>query len=136
MPRRAATLSAKAEIGLASGDRVAIRAAAEELVETAATFGTPALRAAAAFANGAAAMVGGDPADAARHLTDARRLCLEAELPYEAACSRELLAEAQLSSGRMDSGHLELKAAHASFQRLGARLDVERVERRLMALSE
>jgi hypothetical protein len=133
---RARLLPAKVEIGLASGDRTAIRAAAEELVETAETFGAPALRAAAALAKGAAAMVGGDPADAARYRTDARNLCLEAELPYEAASSRELLAEAQLSSGRMDSGHLELQAAHASFQRLGARLDVERVERRLRALSE
>lgn len=133
---RARLLPAKVEIGLASGDHTAIRAAAEELAETAETFGAPALRAAAAFANGAVAMVCGDPAGAVSHLTDARNLFLEAKMPYEAAFSREVLAEAQSSSGRLDSGHLELQAAHAAFQRLGAGLDVERVERRLQALAE
>jgi len=127
-------LMARVEIALAEGDLAFLRTAARELDETARTFGTPALAADAAYANGAAELTGGAATDAARLLTLAQRLWFEAEEPYEAARARELLADAHLASGKRDSAKLELRAARAAFERLGARLDTERLEGRIAAL--
>jgi hypothetical protein len=131
---RAPFLAARVEIALADGNIDAVRAAARELDEIARVFGTPALAADAAYAYGAAEVRAGDPSEAARLLKLAHRLWLDAEVPYEAARARELLAEAQLESGKADSSKLELRAARAAFEHLGALLDVERVDRRLVAL--
>ena len=131
---RAPFLAARVEVALACGDVDAARAAARELDETAQAFGTPALAADAAYAGGAAAVTAGDTADAAQLLKRAHRLWLDAEMPYEAARARELLAEAQLASGKSDSSKLELRAARAAFGHLGAVLDAERVDRRLATL--
>jgi len=131
---RTPLLAARVEIGLAEGSADVLRAAARELDDTAQAFGTPALAADAAYARGAAEVVAGDPAEAARLLTLARRFYLEAEVPYEAARARELLAEAQRACGKSDSSKLELRAARAAFEHLGAQRDAERVNRRLAAL--
>jgi tetratricopeptide (TPR) repeat protein len=132
---RAPVLSARVEIALAEGNLVALRAAARELDETAQAYSTPALAADAAYAKGAAEVAGGDPTEAARLLALAQRLWLDTEQPYEAARARELLADAHLASGKRDSGKLELRAARAAFDRLGARLDAERLERRIAAVA-
>jgi tetratricopeptide (TPR) repeat protein len=131
---RTPLLAARVEIALADRNIDALRAAARELDETAQAFGTPALAADAAYARGAAEVAAGDAAEAARLLTLAHRLWLEAEVPYEAARARELLAEAQLECGKSDSGKLELRAARAAFEHLGAHRDAERVESRLASL--
>lgn len=131
---RTPLLAARVEIAVVEGNADALRTAARELDETAEAFGTPALAADASYALGAAAVADGDPAEAVRLLTLAHRLWLEAELPYEAARARELLAEAQLACGKSDSSKLELRAARAAFEHLGARRDSERVERRLAVL--
>jgi DNA-binding CsgD family transcriptional regulator len=124
-------LLARVEISLVEGNLAALRAAAHELDETARAFVTPALAADAAYANGAAELTGDNPAEAARLLTLAQRLWLDAQEPYEAARARELLAHAHLASGKRDSAKLELRAARAAFDRLGARLDTERVDGRI-----
>jgi hypothetical protein len=131
---RTPLLAARVEIALADRNIDALRAAARELDETAQAFGTPALAADAAYARGAAEVAAADAAEAARLLTLAHRLWLEAEVPYEAARARELLAEAQLECGKSDSGKLELRAARAAFEHLGAHRDAERVESRLASL--
>jgi DNA-binding CsgD family transcriptional regulator len=127
-------LMARVDIALAEGDLALLRTAAHELDETARAFGTPALAADAAYANGAAELTGGDATEAARLLTLAQRLWLEGEEPYEAARARELLADAHLANGKRDSARLELRAARAAFERLGARLDRERLDGRIAAL--
>jgi ATP/maltotriose-dependent transcriptional regulator MalT len=127
-------LLARVEIALVEGNLAALRTAAHELDETARAFGTPALGADAAYANGAAELTGGAATEAARLLTLAQRLWLDAEEPYEAARARELLADAQLANGKPDSAKLELRAARAAFDRLGARLDTERLDGRIAAL--
>jgi hypothetical protein len=124
-------LLARVEIALVEGNLAALRAAAHELDETARAFETPALAADAAYANGAAELTGGNPAEAARLLALAQRLWLDAEEPYEAGRARELLADAHLASRKPDSAKLELRAARAAFDRLGARLDTERLDRRI-----
>jgi tetratricopeptide (TPR) repeat protein len=131
---RAPLLLARVEIAFAEGNLDALRAAARELDETARVFAAPALAADAAYASGVAELAGGDPAEAARLLALAQRRWLDAGQPYEAARARELLAEAHLATGKKDSGKLELRAARAAFERLGARLDTERLEHRIAAL--
>jgi hypothetical protein len=132
---RARLLLARAEIALAAGDARAGRSSAQELAETARTFGTPALAAASSYAKGAAEIMAGDPGEAAGLLGEAHRLWLEADVPYEAARARELLAEAHIASGKADSSKLDLRAARAAFERLGAGLDTERIDRRLAGLA-
>jgi tetratricopeptide (TPR) repeat protein len=133
---RTRLLAARVEIGLAEGSADVLRSAARELANTAQTFGTPALAADAAYAQGAAEVVAGDPAEGARLLTMAYRFYLEAEVPYEAARAREVLAEAQRACGKFDSSKLELRAARGVFEHLGAQRDAVRLDRRLAALVE
>jgi class 3 adenylate cyclase len=68
--------------------------------------------------------------DAARDLRRGVRMWSEVDVPYEAAQARELLASAYGDLGDPDAAELELTAARASFQRMGA----ERAERRVAAL--
>jgi hypothetical protein len=132
---RVRLLLARVEIALAQADVDALRAAADELDQTAATIATPALAASAAFARGSAELMDGNSPEAARLFELCHQHWLDAEAPYEAARARELHAQAQLASGRADAGRLALLATRAAFQRLGARLDTERVEQQLAALT-
>ena len=81
-------------------------------------------------------LLAGDMDEAMRLLAHAQRLWLDAEAPYEAARTRELLAQAQFAAGKHESSRLELRATQAAFTRLGAPIDIERVERRLASLSQ
>lgn len=132
---RVRLLLARVEIALAQADVDALHAAADELDQTAATIATPALAASAAFACGSAELMDGNSPEAARLFELCHQRWLDAEAPYEAARARELHAQAQLASGRADAGRLALLATRAAFQRLGARLDTERVELQLVALT-
>ena len=131
---RAPLLLAKVEVELALGNLESLRDVAGELEETARAFRSPALAAGASYASGAAELTRGDALEAMRLLAQAQRLWLEAEAPYEAARTRELLAQAQLAAGKDESSRLELRATRAAFERLGAPLDIDRVERRLESL--
>src|SRR5262245_5796620 len=128
---RVPLLAARVEVNYVRGDIEALRNVAAELEETSQTFGTNALAAHAAYARGAADVAGGNPGEASRSLKLAHQLWLEGEVPYEAARARELLAESLHQGGKADASTLEMRAARAAFTQLGARLDVERVDRRL-----
>jgi class 3 adenylate cyclase len=110
--------------------------AADELEEIARDFGTHALLAASAHANGAVALSLGDAATALRETERARRLWQETDAPYEVALSRMLLAEAHVLADDRDAAEYELQAARTAFERLGARPDVERSDAALRALSD
>ena len=56
-----------------------------------------------------------------------QRLWLEIDLPYEAARSRVFLARAYEALGHQEESALELDAASAVFERLGARADLARL---------
>jgi hypothetical protein len=133
---RAPLLLARVEVDLAMGNVDSLRDVARELEETARAFGTPALAASGAYASGAAELTGGDALEAMRLLGHAQRLWLEADAPYECARTRELLAQAQLAAGKHESSRMELRASRAAFERLGAPLDIERVDRRLASLGQ
>ncbi len=132
---RAQLQLARVEIALAHADAEAVRAAADDLEQTAATIGTPGLAASAAYACGSAELTHGNPLEAARLFALAQQRWLEAEAPYEAARTRELLAQAQFAAGRADACLLAPPATRAAFQRLGAQLDTERVELQFAALT-
>jgi hypothetical protein len=133
---RAPLLLARVEVELAMGNVESLRDVARELEETARAFGTPALAASGAYASGAAELMGGDALEATRLLAHAQRLWFEADAPYECARTRELLAQAQLAAGKHESSRMELRASRAAFERLGAPLDIERVEGRLASLGQ
>jgi tetratricopeptide (TPR) repeat protein len=132
---RARLLPACVEVSLAQGELEAARAAVAELEETAELYGTAALGAAAEHARGALELASGNADEAVARLSSGQRLWLGVEAPYDAARARELLAEAYLQRGDRDTGLLELRAAAAAFERLGAALDARRTGDRLAALA-
>ncbi|MGH3814655.1 MAG: BTAD domain-containing putative transcriptional regulator [Pseudonocardiaceae bacterium] len=111
-------------IALAVDDLDTARAAVTELVESAQIYGSKALRAAAEAARGALALATGedDPLPSLRRSVELWR---EAGSPYERARARVLLATALGRLGQPEAARLELAAARACFERLGARLDAE-----------
>jgi class 3 adenylate cyclase len=125
---RARLLPAQAEIAKALGDLPTAEAAAAELEAIADEFGTAAIRAAAAAASGLAALLREDAAEAIHRFREARRLWREIDAPYEAAISTVLLAEARSIAGDTEAATLELEAARATFERLGATPDMARMD--------
>ncbi|MEO8424213.1 MAG: helix-turn-helix transcriptional regulator [Actinomycetota bacterium] len=121
--RRARLLAAQVEVAVAVDDLDTARSAAVELDELAAAFATPALGAAAAAASAMLRLAEGD---IARALERARHACAvwhELKLPYEAARAHMIYGLALRQAGDEDSALLELRAALASFERLGAASD-------------
>jgi tetratricopeptide (TPR) repeat protein len=125
---RARLLPAQAEVSIACGATDAARAAAEELAGTAEKYGSPAMAARAAFVLGMVELGEGEPARAAVTLRGAWRMLKESELPYEAARAWVVLARAYSECGNGEDAELELQAAVASFEKLGAEWEARRVE--------
>jgi DNA-binding SARP family transcriptional activator len=113
-------------IALAVDDLQTARSAAAELAESAQTYGSKALLAAAEAARGALALATGedDPLPSLRRSVE---LWHEAGSPYESARARVLLATARDRAGQPEAARVELAVALACFDRLGARLDAEAV---------
>lgn len=124
-------LSAQAEIALASGKLGLAEAASSEMDEIARVYGTAALRAAACYAQGAMQIATEEPKAALDTLRQALRLWKEADVPYEAARTRFLIAEAYRKLEDPDSALLELQTAASTFRRLGAALDLRRATKLL-----
>ena len=125
---RARLLPAQAGIAKALGDLPTAETAAAELEVIAEEFGTAAIRAAAAYTAGLASLLSGDAAEAIQGFREARRLWREIDAPYEAAISTVLLAEARSAAGETEAATLELEAAQATFERLGATPDMARTD--------
>ena len=107
---RARLCAAQVEIALAAGDRETAGRACDELVQTASTYGSSGLEAAALPT-----------------LRAAFRRWQELDAPYDAARVRLLLARAYQALADSDAATRELDAAEAAFGRLGATLDADRV---------
>jgi class 3 adenylate cyclase len=125
---RARLLPAQVEIALAAHDVAEAREAAEELRDIASTFDAAMWHASAHQALGAVLTYEDDPQEAITELRRAVRHWTEADLPFETAQARRWLALAHRSAGDEESATLELRAAHATFERLGAPLEAERCE--------
>ncbi len=123
---RAHLLPAQVEIAIAGGELEVAKTAATELEEIAKAYGVAALQARAASARGAVQLAEGDATAAVQCLRRAWHLWQEVDCPYETARTRLGLAAAYRFEGDEEAAALELKAAKATFERLGAALDVRR----------
>jgi DNA-binding CsgD family transcriptional regulator len=122
-------LAALVEIALAAGELEAARAAADGLASAAEELDVPYLRAVARQSAGAVLLAEGGAADALAPLREAQRLWHELEAPYEAARARVLAARACRELGDEAGAQLELDAAAAALQAIGAAGDLDRIGR-------
>jgi len=125
---RARLLPALVEIMLATGDIEEARSACGDLQEIAGKFGTDALQAMAAHARGAVALAEGEARAAVALLRQAFEVWQAAEAPYEAARVRVLMGLACRSLGDEEGSALEMTAARAIFERLGATAEINRLD--------
>ncbi len=126
--KRVCFLPACLEIMLAAGSPDEARAACLELEEVAACYGTDVLGALAGHARGALLLSEGDAQAALRPLREAFVVWQRVGAPYLAARLRVTLARANRALGDQDGCALELEAARAVFERLGATPDVARID--------
>jgi tetratricopeptide (TPR) repeat protein len=132
--RRVTMLPTLATCAIANGDFELARRAAEELACLAEELATPAPIADAACSKGEVLLAEGKVEQAMQALRRGRALFLEIDAPYESARAQTLLGAALENQGDLGSAVIELKAALAIFQRLGAERDVALVNGKLMQL--
>jgi class 3 adenylate cyclase len=133
---RVRLLPAQVEIAIAAGDVAGARTAADELTRVIETYHSPALDAGKHQALGRVLLAEGDAAGATRELRASIRDWRETVVPYEVARTRAVLASALRALGDEDSADLELEAARAEFERLGAKPDLAATERELRAAAD
>ncbi|WP_245685503.1 helix-turn-helix transcriptional regulator [Streptomyces yerevanensis] len=139
---RCRLLAAQVEVCLALRQLDEARTTAGELASTAREWqqrresGTTVLHATAAQASGAVALAERDLDRAQPLLRRALALWQELGVPYEAAQVRMTLAAADRAAGDDEGARLELKAAHAAFERLGADPDARRAAALLSAVRD
>jgi class 3 adenylate cyclase len=121
-------LRAQVEISVEAGDLVTARTAADELDTIAGQFGGQTIAATAATARGIVRLAEGQPAEAERALRDAIDAWTALDAPYEVAQARRVMARALIARGQEDRAAIELRAARAGFEQLGALLDLRRVD--------
>jgi class 3 adenylate cyclase len=124
-------LPAQVEIAVAARDLKTARAAIAELEQLVDSykFGSrraPAFDATVHVAAGRIAFAEGDADEAIRRLRHGRDQWREVGAPFETAQARVLLGLAFRRSGDEHAAIAELDAAHAAFERIGARADAER----------
>jgi class 3 adenylate cyclase len=122
------------EIALARRDVETTRHAAEELEGIVADLDRPLFVASVLTAKGAVLLRDGNASAAGEMLARAWRLWLETGLPFESAKARTLYAEALAAQGDDGAARKDLRAARSVFERLGASLEVGRVDRLLADL--
>ena len=128
-------LPAFIEIAIKAGKLLDAEAAASELESIAETYNAPAFRAAAQSARGSVQLAAGEDRAAARSLRQAIASWQEVEAPYDTARARTMLATAIARLGDQDGAAMELGAARAAFQKLGAARDLSAVEAQLATLA-
>lgn len=128
--RRGPLLRAVVDVAIEVDDLDAAGQAADELAGLAQRWRTDGLRAAAAHTRGAVELAAGEAARAIAPLREAVRWWHELDAPYDGARARMLLAEACAILGDQDAERLELDAAAAMLDRLGALVDLRRLDRR------
>ena len=125
---RSTLLGASVEIALAANNVHAARTAADELARTAAEFGAPLLDALSDHAHGAVLLAEGDAVAALEPLRRACTRLQELDAPYDVARVRVHIGLSYRGLGDIDTAEMELDAARAAFERLGAAPDLARVE--------
>jgi DNA-binding CsgD family transcriptional regulator len=126
--QRVRLLPAHIEIMLAAGAIEEARGACRDLEEIAASFATDVLGAMAAHARGAVELAEGDAKAAIGSLRRAWTVWQQVEAPYVAARVRVLIGLACRVLDDNEGGRLELDAARAVFEQLGAAPDLNRLD--------
>jgi DNA-binding CsgD family transcriptional regulator len=125
--RRARLLPSYVDVLLELADTDGAARACDELDVIAGRWGGRVLEAVAAGARGAATLAAGSPPEALGPLRDACREWDELDAPFDAARVRVHLAVACRALGDEEGATMELAAARATFERLGAAADLERL---------
>jgi class 3 adenylate cyclase len=94
--------------------------------EIADVYNSKAFTASMLCARGGLELAEGNPREAIQALRKSARLWRESDLPYETARARLMLGLAYRADGDEDSATLEIGAAKAAFEKLGAVLDLRR----------
>ncbi len=124
---RATLLAAYVEIMLVAGDGDAARGASDELTAIAARLDVAMLHALAGHARGAVLLADGDTAGALEVLRASWAAWQDVGAPYESARVRALVGAACRSLGDDDAADMELDAARATFEVLGAAPELARL---------
>jgi ATP/maltotriose-dependent transcriptional regulator MalT len=125
--RRARLLPSYVEVLLELEDTDGAARACDELEEIARRWGGRVLATLAASARGATTLAAGSPAEALGPLRDACREWDALDAPFDAASVRVRLAAACRALGDEEGAAMELAAARATFERLGAAPDLQRL---------
>ncbi len=125
---RARLLPAQVDIALAAGDLETAGPAVDELESIAAEFQRPVFEAGALTGRGELLLGEDRPSEASPILGRSWRLWQETDLPYESARARLRYAEALTAEGDPETARRDLRAARTVFERLGATLDLKRVD--------
>jgi class 3 adenylate cyclase len=125
---RGRLLPAAIDIALARGEMEAAREAVEELESIAAAYKRPLFEAGALTAKGELLLGEDRPSEASPILGRSWRLWLDNDLPYESARARLRYAEAVAAEGDKATAQRDLRAVRTVFERLGAMLDLQRVD--------
>ena len=121
-------LPAAIEIALARGEMETAREAVEELESIALAYKRPLFEAGALTAKGELLLGEDRPSEASPILGRSWRLWLDNDLPYESARARLRYGEAIAAEGDVATAQRDFRARAVAFERLGATLDVERVD--------
>jgi class 3 adenylate cyclase len=125
---RGRLLPALVDIAIARGDLEAAGRAVEELASIAAGYKQPLFEAGALTAKGELLLGEDRPSEASPILGRSWRMWLQSDIPYESARARLRYAEALAAEGDQETARRDLRAARAVFERLGATLDLQRVD--------
>jgi class 3 adenylate cyclase len=125
---RGRLLPAQIDIALASHDLETAGLAVVELESIATDFQRPVFEAGALTARGELLLGEDRPSEASPLLGRSWRLWQQTDLPYESARARLHYAEALAAEGDQEAARRDLRAARGVFERLGARLDLARVD--------
>jgi class 3 adenylate cyclase len=125
---RARLLPAQIDIALAAGDLETAGPAVAELETIATAYQQPLFEAGALTARGELLLGEDRASEASPVLGRSWRLWQQTDLPYESARARLRYAEAVAAEGDEAAARRDLRAARGVFERLGARLDLARVD--------
>jgi class 3 adenylate cyclase len=125
---RARLLPAQIDIALAAGDLETAGSAVAELESIATDYQRPVFEAGALTGRGELLLGEDRPSEASPLLGRSWRLWQESDLPYESARARLHYAEALAAEGDLETARRDLRAARGAFERLGASLDLQRVD--------
>jgi class 3 adenylate cyclase len=125
---RGRLLPVQVDIALATGDLETARNAVEELESIATDFDRPLFQAGALMSRGELLLGDDKPGEASPVLGQSWRLWQTLKLPYESAQARLRYAQALAAEGDEATARRDMLAARSAFERLGATLDLQRVD--------